>query len=263
VHVSVHFRNNTSQPATAVYNIGHHDRGPGYDGGMHIGYVLPLSNHIRYHVRVVFGQFLDVIHGAGTTDVSQGQGPDRRCRRGGQVAGFGPLDHGDVQNRGGVIGCCGRTTHLSRGDGRQRARGRIITILDAVPAAQRVDADGGHSDVLCLPAGQWRVRAAFLLDGRAPGLQGAVGQQHRFTILVRGPADGWPWFRGDAPSRAPDARHDFRWMYGRLTAHSSCLHESVRGRPGPAVRNDTHRRIHNVHVLRSAGHFAHALDTVW
>jgi len=107
VHVSVHFRNNTSQPATAVYNICHHDRGPGHDGGMHIGHVLPLSNHIRYYVRVVLGQFLDAIHGAGTTDVAQGQGPDRRRGRGGQVAGFRPCDDGDVHHRGGAIGCCG------------------------------------------------------------------------------------------------------------------------------------------------------------
>jgi len=98
-----------------------------------------------------------------------------------------------------------------------------------------VVADGDHADVLRLPAVQWRIRAAVLLDGRGQGLQDAMGQQHCFAVPVHGPGDRRPWFRGDASRRTPDARHDFRWMYGHLAAHSSCLHEGVRGRPGSAV----------------------------
>jgi len=92
VHVPVHFRNNSGQPTTAVHNVGHHDRGPGHDGGMHIGYVLPLSDHIRYHVGDERGQFLHAVHGAGTTDVAQVKRPNGRGGRGGQVVGLGPRD---------------------------------------------------------------------------------------------------------------------------------------------------------------------------
>jgi len=98
-----------------------------------------------------------------------------------------------------------------------------------------VVADGGHADVLHLPAVQRRIRADVLLDGRGQGLQDAMGQQHCFAVPVLCPGDRRPGFRGDAPSRVPDARHDFRRMYGHLAAHGSCLYEGVRGSPGPAV----------------------------
>jgi len=107
--------------------------------------------------------------------------------------------------------------------------------LVVVPAAQRVVADNCHSDFLCLSTVQRRVRAAVLLDGRAPGLQDAVGQQHGFAVPVLGPGDRRPGFRGDASIRAPDARHNFRRIYGHFTTHRSCLYEGVRGRPGPTV----------------------------
>jgi len=103
VHVPVHFRNNTGQSATAVRNGGNHDRGSGHDGAMHIGHVLPLSNHIRYYVCVVRDQFPNAVHGAGTADVAQGQGPGHRGGRSGQVAGLGPPDT-LVHHRGGSIG---------------------------------------------------------------------------------------------------------------------------------------------------------------
>jgi len=98
-----------------------------------------------------------------------------------------------------------------------------------------VVADGDHADVLRLPAVQRRIRATVLLDGRGQRLQDAMGQQHCFAVPVLGQGDRRPGFRGDAPIRTPDARHGFRRMYGHLAAHSSCLHESVRGRPGPTV----------------------------
>jgi len=75
VHFSVHFRTFPGQPATAVHNDGPLYRRPGHDGGMHIGHVLPVANHIRYHVGGHRSQFPNTIHGSGTTDLAQGQGP--------------------------------------------------------------------------------------------------------------------------------------------------------------------------------------------
>eukprot|EP00102_Acyrthosiphon_pisum_P023931 XP_016661141.1 PREDICTED: facilitated trehalose transporter Tret1 [Acyrthosiphon pisum] len=89
-----------------------------------------------------------------------------------------------------------------------------------------------------------------------------MGQQHCFAVPVFGPGDRCPEFRGDAPSRVPDARHGFRRMYGHLPAHSSCPHEGIRRRPGPPVSDDTHCCVCNVHVFRPAGHSAHTLDTM-
>jgi len=90
-----------------------------------------------------------------------------------------------------------------------------------------------------------------------------VGQQHRFAVPVRGPADGRRGLRFHAPGLAPEARHDFRRMYGRVAARRGRLHERVHRRPGPAVRDDAHRRLYNVHVFRPTRHPADALDIVW
>jgi len=125
-----------------------------------------------------------------------------------------------------------------------------------------VDADSGLANVLGLPAGQWGVRAAVLLDGRGQRLRDPVGQQYCFAVPGLCPGDRHPEFRGDAPRPAPDARHGFRRMYGRLAARSRRLHEGIRRRPGSTVQVHAHRRVRNVYVLRPARHSAHALDAL-
>lgn len=125
-----------------------------------------------------------------------------------------------------------------------------------------MEADGGHADVLCLSAGQWRVRAVVLLDGRASGLPGPVGRKHRVVVPICGPCAGRHRVRGDAPRRPPETRRHFRRMYGSVVVCCSRLHEGVRGRRGPAVCDGAHRCVHYVHVLCPACYPAHALDTL-
>jgi len=263
VHVSVHFRNNAGRPAAAVRDAGHVDRGLGHDGGVHTGYALPVADHIRRHVGAERSELLHAVLGAGTTDVAQGQGPERRGGRGGRVAGPGRPADGCRHCRragGAAAGRRGRRRQPLRQDD---TRGRVAAaVLVAVPAAQRLEADSRHAHVLRLPAGQRRVRATVLLDGRGPGLPGAVGQQHHITVPIYCPAHGRSGLRGDAPRRTPEAGHDFRRVHGRVAAGGRHLHEGVRGRPGPTDVDDPHVRLHNVHVLCPAGHCSHALDTV-
>jgi len=168
VHVSVHFRNNTSRSKTAIHNIGSLVRWPGHDCGIHTGHVLPVANHIQYHFCGKRCQFLHAVHGAGTIDVAQGQGPIHRGGQSGQVAG--------LEKYIACIGSCSRTGSCVHGSKYQRAclTGHtqtflsivVITVLVTVPAAQRVVTDDGHADVLRLPAGKWGVRATVILDRR-------------------------------------------------------------------------------------------------
>jgi len=257
VRILVRERSGTHQVPAAVPVVGDHIRGPGHGGRERDVHVLRLANCVADTVRLQHRQLFGHVPGAGVVRVAPGQRPRPRSGRCRGVAGRRTGGRDRRPGAGHRAGRQRRRTHGRRGRHRKI---RLCGVLEKVHRPDRLEADNDHHAVLHLPAGQWVLRAAVLLDGRAAQLPCPVGRRHRHRVPVPVPVVRQPGLLDAAPCPPQDSGLDVRRRHGPVAYHHHRLHAHVRRHGRSALRCSANRRVRRLRVLRPVGHATDALD---
>lgn len=259
MRVLVRGRSGTHQVPAAVPVVGDHIRGPGHDDRERDVHVHRVAHSVADTVRIQHRQLFGHVPGAGVVRVAPGQRPRPRSGRGRGVAGHrtGGHDRRPGPGAGHRAGRQRRRKHGRRGRHRQI---RLCGVLEKVRRPDRLEADPDQHAVLHLPAGQWVLRAAVLLGGRAAQLPRPVGRHHRHRVPVPVPVNRQPGLLDAAPRPPQDTGPGVRRRDGPVADHHHRLHAHVRRHGRPALRRIAHRRVHRLRVFRPVGHAADALD---